>query len=424
MPFEDELTDALNDTGNSFRPDLTRLVNSGVEDGRRRNRRRRAVGVLGTVTALAVVGVGGTYAAGALSSDQSTGRSAAPKPSTRVSGTPTTPATVQVSGTGVARPGLSQAQLDAVTKKVMSAFGTVTISRSNTPSGGANGSSGVLDDHQGKAAFDVSLQWADGGDASAGKACPDPTLVPTEGCSVTRLPDGSHVLVSRGWEYSSKKGGMKDWYAILTRSDGRQLMINEYNSAEEKGGVTRTDPPLTAAQLKTAVTAAAWGPAIASLSKPVAARGAGPAASADLAGGALAKVLGGLLPQGLTRSQEHTESGFVDLRLNDGKGAGLFQINVQDWSAALAKNDPSLAALYGGATVLPDGSKLVTRQTGAEKGGSGAVQWTADLLRPDGLRIVAMEFNSPAQGSAADRATPVLTMAQLQAIVSSPAWKK
>jgi len=52
MPFEDELTDALSDTAHSFQPNLTSLVNAGVSDGRRRDRRRRVLGVVGFDTRL------------------------------------------------------------------------------------------------------------------------------------------------------------------------------------------------------------------------------------------------------------------------------------------------------------------------------------------------------------------------------------
>ena len=84
---------------------------------------------------------------------------------------------------------------------------------------------------------------------------------------------------------------------------------------------------------------------------------------------------------------------------------------------------PEMVPMIQVEPTFPDGSKLVTTQGPAEKGGSGAVQWTADVLRPNGLRILIMEFNAPAQNTAAIRTDPVLTMAQLKAIVTSPEWK-
>ena len=83
----------------------------------------------------------------------------------------------------------------------------------------------------------------------------------------------------------------------------------------------------------------------------------------------------------------------------------------------------AMAQVFAGATVLANGDKLLLTQQSAEKGGSGAVQWTADLLQPDGLRVVVSEFDSPSQGTAATRRDPVLTMDQLKAIVTSALWK-
>jgi hypothetical protein len=281
----------------------------------------------------------------------------------------------------------------------------------------------VYDDGHGAAEIDVSLQWvASGNTSAAGLTCPDPAYNPHDVCSMTKLADGSRLMVDRGWEYSDMKGGMKSWNAWLTTPEGGQVMISEYNSAQEKGAVTRTDPPLSVDQLKVVATSAKWTPAVAALPRPKPA----PTRTVpkSLTGPQILSVLNRLLPAGVTRSHENGEDGFADLLLNDGKGNGLFQINVQDYSADLAKGDASgILPVFAGAAVLPDGSKLKTTQGPAEKGGSGAVQWTADILRPNGLRIVIMEFNAPAQNVAATRTDPVLTIAQLRAIVTSTDWK-
>ena len=421
MPFEDELTDALSDTAHSFQPNLTSLVNAGVSDGRRRDRRRRVLGVVGTVTALAVVGVGGTFASGALSSDQSTSRSADRRSAPTV--TQTTPPSVSVNSAATAKP-YSQKQLQDVLKSLLPK-GKITLTgsgSSNVPGGVPTYATVVYDDGHGASEIDVSFQWVASGDSSAaGLKCPDPAYNPHDVCSAAKLADGSRLLVDKGWEYPDMRGGMKDWDAWLTTPQGAQVMISEYNSAQEKGTTTRTNPPLSTDQLKAVAASAKWTPAVAALPKPK------PAPTrtvpSSLTGPNIVAVLNKLLPAGVTRSHEHGEEDFADLLLNDGKGNGLFQINVQDFSADLAKGGSGILPLFDGATVLPDGSKLVTTQDSAEKGGSGAVQWTADILRPNGLRIVIMEFNAPAQGVAATRTDPVLTVAQLKAIVTSPDWK-
>ncbi|WP_319153325.1 hypothetical protein [Streptomyces sp. NE06-03C] len=50
--------------------------------------------------------------------------------------------------------------------------------------------------------------------------------------------------------------------------------------------------------------------------------------------------------------------------------------------------------------------------------------WTADSMRPDGMRVVVSAFNSGEQSSAATRTAPALTLDQLTALVVSPEWPK
>ncbi len=139
-------------------------------------------------------------------------------------------------------------------------------------------------------------------------------------------------------------------------------------------------------------------------------------------------TLGKLFPKGITTSGESGQAGYVSVELDDGRGPALFQVNVQHWDLNSSLTDPNSDAsamfqMFAAATTLGNGDKLLLSQEGAEKGGSGAVQRVADLLQPDGLRVVVMEFNSTAQGTAATRPLPVLTLAQLRAIVTSPLWK-
>ncbi|MZG01531.1 hypothetical protein [Streptomyces sp. SID5614] len=126
-----------------------------------------------------------------------------------------------------------------------------------------------------------------------------------------------------------------------------------------------------------------------------------------------------LLPGGLTVT-DVTDSGgeFASVVVNDGKGRSLVQINVQQDMRDVAHQ------LYGDATTLPDGTLLATSKKPGEKGGAGVVMWTADSMRPDGMRVVVSAFNSGEQSSAATRKAPALTMDQLTALVISPEWPK
>ncbi|MFE8915043.1 hypothetical protein [Streptomyces globisporus] len=134
---------------------------------------------------------------------------------------------------------------------------------------------------------------------------------------------------------------------------------------------------------------------------------------------ALMDTFRGLLPEGLTVT-DVTDSGgeFASVVVNDGKGRSLVQINVQQDMRDVADQ------LYRDATTLPDGTLLATSKKPGEKGGSGVVMWTADSMRPDGMRVVASAFNSGEQSSAATRTAPALTLDQLTALVVSPEWPK
>ncbi|GFN04909.1 hypothetical protein Smic_34650 [Streptomyces microflavus] len=126
-----------------------------------------------------------------------------------------------------------------------------------------------------------------------------------------------------------------------------------------------------------------------------------------------------LLPEGLTVSDRtDSQDGFASVVVDDGRGRTLVQINVQPDMGGVADE------LYGDATTLPDGTLLATTQQPGEKGGAGVVWWTADTMRPDGLRVVVSAFNSGAQSTPATRPEPALTMEQLTAVATSPEWLK
>lgn len=124
-----------------------------------------------------------------------------------------------------------------------------------------------------------------------------------------------------------------------------------------------------------------------------------------------------LLPDGLSVGEETDTGGeFASVVVDDGEGRSLVQINVQADMRDVADD------LYGEATTLPDGTLLATSKEPGEKGGAGVVQWSADTMRPDGMRVVVSAFNSGAQSTPATRPEPALTMDQLVALATSPQW--
>ncbi|MBT1190245.1 hypothetical protein HET69_41330 [Streptomyces sp. CJ_13] len=128
-------------------------------------------------------------------------------------------------------------------------------------------------------------------------------------------------------------------------------------------------------------------------------------------------VLESLVPKnGITVASKGGEDDYAYLVLDDGKGASLVQVNVQE------SMGEALGGRMGGAATLPDGTKVLeTRQPG-EKGGAGVLWWTVDTLRPDGRRVVVSAFNTGNQAKPATRKEPALTMEQLRTIALDPKW--
>ncbi|MGW6970104.1 hypothetical protein [Streptomyces sp. NPDC054952] len=130
-------------------------------------------------------------------------------------------------------------------------------------------------------------------------------------------------------------------------------------------------------------------------------------------------VLESLVPKsGITILRRSGQPGYGALVLDDGKGASLVQVNVQEDMGEALKDRMEGA----GVVVLPDGTRVLAEQKSGEKGGSGVVWWSIDTLRPDGRRVVVSAFNTGDQSKAATRAKPILTMEQIKAIALDPKW--
>ena len=262
MPFEDDLTDALHSTATAFEPDLTTLVNSGLGEGRRRSR-RRTLGVVGGVTALALVGVGGAAASGLLGAGQG------PALAGPAAGTAIHAATTK------AVPVLQAPKFTA--QQMLSAFearlpkGAVTEARSTGISVLQKGNrfyitgptaSVVLTDAKGSSAIAITVTRPAGSVDDPGLqgyvACPTHAARPDITCTRTRLADGSVLAVMQGLESPKSGSKEKDWTAWLATKDGGLIELDETNSTTEKGAPTRPVPILTKAQLTSIATDPLW----------------------------------------------------------------------------------------------------------------------------------------------------------------------
>ncbi|GGQ91111.1 hypothetical protein [Kitasatospora griseola] len=115
---------------------------------------------------------------------------------------------------------------------------------------------------------------------------------------------------------------------------------------------------------------------------------------------------------------------------DDGRGASAMTLST-DWVAlpigpgteGTQCVDPTERPTAGCTrTVGADGSILVIQKFTPEPGGGPTSTWTAIWTGSDGRRVRLSELNSRTAGPPLTRPEPVLSVEQLAAVVSSPAW--
>lgn len=409
-PFEERLTSGLRHATGAFETDGAALVAAGALKGRRRLLRRR-VAVMGGAAGIALVGVGAALVLpGGPGSRQAPGSAA----SAHATAATPSPTPTPVSG---------EALIRTLEKLLPDGRFTKAAAR-GTDEPPAPYVHLVFDDGQGAAAIGVALGRVQPGSDEARQTteCPGKVFAHYDACGTTRLPDGSVVMVLQGYEYPDRRVDTKWWSAELVTPAGQHVSVNEWNAAAEKDApVSRSQPPLSPARLRRLAAATAWRNAIDAMPADPNTPSAPPTPSPSATAVAIpiAPTLRTLLPKGLTVSDSSGDDGdFGYLVVDDGKGKSLVQINVQANMSDVEKQ------LFGSdAEVLPDGTKVATHQGPSEKGGTGAVMWTVDTIRPDGRRVVISALNSGAPSNAATRKTPALTMKQLREIALSPKWR-
>ncbi|MBA2949103.1 hypothetical protein [Streptomyces himalayensis] len=415
--FEDRLGEALRHAGGGFETDRSTLSTAGAARGRRLLLRRRAA-VAGGVAAVALVGVGGTLLVpwgGDEDGRQSVaaGRAAPPRPA-------------EDDGE------VSAADLVRTLKKLLPAGKFSEEQGRGTGEGGDEAppmpyAQVVYDDGKGGAAVGVSLNRIQPGSEQAREwtECPDKRLVSYDTCTASTLPDGSGLLLFQGYEYPDRRVDTKHWYASLVTPQGHHITVNEWNAEAEKDApVTREEPPLTTAQLKDVVTAAAWRTAVDAIPedprysitpKPSSSTSAPPGADVASVGTTLAS----LLPENMkVTAKGGQEPDYAYVVVDDGKGESMVQINVQ------SNMGEALSGHMAGAEELPDGTLLLTREAPDEKGRAGVVVRTVDVLRTNGDRVVIMASNAAGLQGGATREAPALTMDQLKRIATSAKWQE
>ncbi|MEU8078951.1 hypothetical protein AB0B31_26360 [Catellatospora citrea] len=181
----------------------------------------------------------------------------------------------------------------------------------------------------------------------------------------------------------------------------------------------------------------------------VALASASPSPSPSAAGGcpcptgepAAAKVLAALkalLPTGSAVSQPVSQDGFAEVVITDRLGRTKVMVNVQpafgqagkpgggdmrDIFTCKGRKDWAQRGTTCIERVLDDGTRIVVTEGPETTGHDRIVQRTVDLLRPDGVRVAVTAYNAvKPKGNTPTRKVPVLTLAQIEAMATSPRW--
>lgn len=401
MPFEDELGAALRRTGDDFSTDSRALAAAGLARGRR-SRRRRTAALVGTVAAVAAVGVVSAALVVPREGARSTGAAA----------------TVADTNRGWGHETASDRKMLALFKGLLPHGRIISGHAAGTRPGVDMfpRAQVVWDDGHGASTIAVGLSRAAAGPEDA--RCPDLAMM-REGSACTRTEslDGSVLVVIKTWEYQDEREGPKNWRAVLTTPEGLQIEVQEWNAPAQKGEpTTRDEPPLSGAQLAALVRAPEWKPLLATLPDPSAPP---EQPGSEPSGEEILERLRAVMPPGLKITEPVGEDGYAHITVDDGRGATLVEVNVQQWSPEhvgdLRFEDPE---------TLPDGTVVDARKGPGDKGGAGIQQWTADTLRPDGLRVVIAELNSGGYHRPPTRTAPALSMDALVKAATDPRWKE
>ncbi|MDX2514824.1 hypothetical protein PV355_06645 [Streptomyces stelliscabiei] len=248
--------------------------------------------------------------------------------------------------------------------------------------------------------------------------CPDTAYAPFSRCTETRLPDGGRLTMDRSPEDGSEPSGVEVLTAQFTYGGGEQVVVKQ---TETRPGQWAADEdaslPLAGEQLSAVATSPRWKPVLSRMPKPPDTERT--ESSPGVAGKEIARTLAVLLPAGLRARRPAGAEGFGHVVVDDGRGESLVAANVQRWKPG----DDRMAKVFEKSTTLPDGTRVRSAKEPSAHGGKGAVEWSVDILRDDGLRVVVMAVNARGYGVSASRTEPALTLRQLRRIALDRTWR-
>src|SRR3954452_3724702 len=188
---------------------------------------------------------------------------------------------------------------------------------------------------------------------------------------------------------------VRDWVEVVA-----------YGGGERDEDAPEDDPKLSLDQLTTIAASPRWNAAAAATLAPEK-RPLG--------------ILTRLIPAGAYEIGERNggDNEHGQLQLTDAKGRSTVSVVASTnlpWPEACHPQVPDCAL-----TTLPDGSRVLTTRQQPLHAPGGSLTWSVHVLRPDGLSLVVSASNHGflTTSGGVDRAEPVLTTDQLQAIATS-----
>ncbi|MFI5635038.1 hypothetical protein ACIA8E_37980 [Streptomyces sp. NPDC051664] len=249
--------------------------------------------------------------------------------------------------------------------------------------------------------------------------CPDTAYHPYSQCAQSQLPGGARLVRDQSPRDEDKPSGGKVRSVLLTHKDGTQVFVSETGGLDGKTAAGNTALPLSLEQLSAIATDTAWKPLLSAMPAP---RTGGPRTGSvsEMTGAQITHVIKELLPAGLHAAQEGGSQGFGHVVVDDGHGKSLVAVNVQRWKP----DDANMTKLFEKADTQSDGTRVTVRKSPPSQGGKGAVEWSVDTFRKDGLRVVISAVNAGAYKLPASRTEPALKIGQLQQIALAPTWRR
>ncbi len=404
--FKDEFARALRGAAELAPEPLGDLLTAGAEQRGRRWRRRRRTAVAGGLAVLVLAGAGGLMTVGR-------GPFGIVDPAGTVS---------------QKLPKMSEQEVVSLVTALLPPGKVSVLAAGGTGEGrvaGAEyrvGGTLMFDDGAGASIFEYGAERTDLM-PEAGAVCMDGFTMPQDSCERTKLPDGSVVVIDKLRSEHTPEG--REWRATWAAADGRRVSVIEYNG--QPAGANRANPPLSSEQLTAFVTASAWERVFAAL--PPLKNAPAPSTPRPAAGPSAAELLAKLaplLPAGATSSTpEGSNQANLTVTLEGRTSMVLVGVGP---ASEKGKQDEKYAETSPSTPLearekLPDGTLVVTNRFGNGKTATDPVlHWTAEVYVPDGRHVSISEWNGE-NGYTARPGTPALSLEQLKAIATDPAWR-